>query len=131
MTRSIVLAVRENAPFRVTATAEKTTLKQGEPLVISCHVDRRPDVAVEILLNGRGFPLPPGIDIPLTKIVAGQSDGKLTLATDKVPPATYSMPINGEGQVPFQRTPDAKETIRCLLPSNLVTFTILPKDAKP
>ena len=82
-------------------------------------------------MNGRGFPLPPGIDIPLTKMPAGQTDGKLTLATDKVPPATYSMAVNGEGQVPFEREPGKKETIRCLLPSNLVTFTILPKDAKP
>ncbi len=41
------------------------------------------------------------------------------------------MAINGEGQVPFERTPEKKETIRCLFPSNLVTFTILPKDAKP
>jgi hypothetical protein len=131
MTRSIVLAVRENSPFRLTATAENTTLKQGEPLVISCHVDRRPEITVDILLSGRNITLPTGIDIPLTKIEAGQTDGKLTLATDKVPPATYSMPVNGEGQVPFERAPGQKETIRCLLPSNLVTFTILPKDPKP
>ena len=131
MTRSIVLAVRENSPFRVTATAENTTLKQGEPLVISCHVDRRPEVTVDILLNGRGFTLPPGIDIPLTKFPAGQTDGKVTVATDKIPPATYCIAVNGEGQVPFERAPGQKETIRCLLPSNLVTFTILPKDAKP
>jgi len=83
------------------------------------------------LLNGRNIALPPGVDIPLTKIAAGQTDGKLTLATDKIPPATYCLPINGEGQVPFERAPGQKETIRCLLPSNLVTFTILPKDAKP
>ncbi|HEX4145570.1 MAG TPA: PPC domain-containing protein [Pirellulales bacterium] len=131
MTRSIVLAVRENAPFLVTATAEKTTLTQGEPLVISCHVDRRPEVNVDILLNGRNIALPPGVDIPLTKVPAGQTDGKLAVATDKIPPATYCIPINGEGQVPFERSPGQKETIRCLLPSNLVTFTILAKDAKP
>jgi hypothetical protein len=40
------------------------------------------------------------------------------------------MPINGEGQVPFERTPGAKETIRCVMPSNLVNFTILPKDGE-
>jgi hypothetical protein len=131
VTRGIVLAVRENSPFRVTATAEKTTLKQGEPLVIACHVDRRPEVSIDIVLNGRGFTLPPGIDIPLTKIAAGQTDGKLSLATDKVVPATYSIAINGEGQVPFEREAGQKETIRCLLPSNMVTFTILPKDATP
>jgi hypothetical protein len=132
MTRSIVLAVRENSPFRVTATAENTTVKQGEPLVVNCHIDRRPEVAVEILLNGRNFQLPPGVEIPLTKVPAGQVDGKVTIATDKILPATYSIAINGEGQVPFtERNPDQKETIRCLLPSNLVTFTVLPKDAKP
>ncbi len=77
MARSIVLAVREKSPFRLTATAENVTLKQGEPLVIACHVDRRPEVSVEILLNGRRFfSLPPGIDIPLTKIAAGQTGGQ-------------------------------------------------------
>ncbi len=131
MTRSIVLAVRENSPFRMTATVENATLKQGEPLVLACHVDRRPEVAVDIQLNGRGFTLPPGIDIPLNKIPAGQTDGKLTVATEKVPPGTYSMAINGEGQVPFERAVGQRETIRCVLPSNLVTFTILPKDVKP
>ena len=131
VTRGIVLSVRENSPFRITATAENTTLKQGEPLVISCHVDRRPEVPVDIVLNGRGFTLPTGLEIPLTKIAAGQTDGKVTLATDKVPPATYAIAVNGEGQVPFEREPGKMETIRCLMPSNMVTFTILPKDAKP
>ncbi|HTU26265.1 MAG TPA: PPC domain-containing protein [Pirellulales bacterium] len=130
MTRSIVLSVRENSPFRVTATAEKTELKQGEPLTVACHVDRRPEVNVDIQLNGRGFALPTGIDVPLSKVAAGQADGKVTITTDKVPPGTYSIAINGEGQVPFERKSGQKDTIRCVLPSNLITFTILPKDAK-
>ena len=128
LTRSLMLAVRETAPFRVTAVAPNTTVKQGDPLVVNCHVDRRPDVKVDIQLNGRGFQLPPGMEVPLTKVAAGASDGGVTLQTGKLQPATYSIAINGEGQVPFERTPGQTETIRCVMPSNLVTFTIAPKD---
>jgi hypothetical protein len=128
VTRSLLLAVRETAPFRVTATAKSTTLKAGDPLVVDCHVDRRDDVKVDIQLNGRGFQLPPGIEVPLTKVAVGVSDGSVTLQTGKLQPGPYSIAINGEGQVPFERTPGAKETIRCVMPSNLVTFTIEPKD---
>jgi Bacterial pre-peptidase C-terminal domain len=127
MTRSIVLAVRDAAPFKVTATPAGTTLKQGEPLMVTCHVDRRADLPIEIQLSGRGFTLPPGFDVPLTKIAAGANEATLKLATDKIPPATYSIAINGEGQVPFERETAKPGPIRCVLPSNLVTFTILPK----
>jgi hypothetical protein len=128
MTRSLVLSVRETAPFRVTATAKNTTLKQGDPLVVDCHVDRRPDVKVDIQLNGRGFPLPLGMEVPLTKVAVGAAEGSVTLQTGKLPPGPYSICINGEGQVPFERTMGTTETIRCVMPSNLVTFTIEPKD---
>ncbi len=130
ITRSIVLAVRENAPLRVTASTPQTTLTPDESLQIEFEIARRPEYPIAVQLNGAGYPLPAGLEIPITPIPADQNRASLSLKLERVNPGTYSFIVNAEAQVPFQLGPNNKPTIRCLFPSNVVTFTVLPREPK-
>lgn len=128
MTRSLVLGVREKAPFELTASPAEFTVKKGEPLKLSVIIKRDAAMPNGVDLSGAGVQLPPGLEIPLTKVAAGKTSAEITLATDKMPPGTFSFVINGDGQVP---SPDGdKKNIRCVYPSNSVKVTIEPA-AKP
>lgn len=130
MTRSIMLAVRDSAPFTVSATPAEHHLQAGQPLELTLHVARRPDMPNEIQFGAAGLPTIPNLEIPLTKVAAGETERKLQLKTDKIAPGKYSFILNGEGQVPFEEKPGSKRNIRCLYPTNAITFEIVAKDAK-
>jgi phage tail sheath gpL-like len=130
MTRSVVLAVRETTPFAITASPAEITLKQGDPISLVVTAKRRGDMPNAIQLNGAGMELPPGLTIPTTTINAGQTEGKLTLATDKMKEGTYSFIVNSEGQVPNSDKNADKKNIRVIYPSNPIKVTIEPKSSK-
>lgn len=128
MTRSMVLAVRGQSPFALTAAPAEFTVKKGEPLKLNVAVRRDATMPNAVDLSGAGVQLPPGLDIPLIKVAPGKTSAEFTLNTDKMPPGTFSFVINGDGQVP---APEGdKKNIRCVYPSNAVKVTIEPA-AKP
>lgn len=126
MIRSIMLAVREGAPFALTAFPAQLTVQKGDAITLTVSVKRREDMSNAIQLNGAGYQLPPGMEIPLTNVGADQTEATLVLKTDKIPVGTFSFLINGDGQVPSTKD----KNIRCVYPSNTVTVTIEPKNAK-
>ena len=130
MTRSIVLAVRDEAPFVLTAAPGQITKVQGEPLEIDVDIKRRKDMPNALQLNGSGYQLPQNLNIPAIPVPADQTKTKVKIATDQVPPGTYSFLINGEGQVPFKDANGNSRNIRCVYPSNAVKLTIKPKPGK-
>ena len=103
---------------------------QGEPLEIDVAVHRRADMHGAVQLNGSGYQLPPNLNIPATPIAADQSQGRVKIATDQIPPGTYSFLINGEAQVPVKHANGNSQNIRCVYPSNAVRLTIQPKPSK-
>lgn len=128
MTRSMVLAVRGQSPFALTAAPAEFTVKKGEPLKLNVAVRRDATMPNAVDLSGAGVQLPPGLEIPLIKVAPGKTSAEFTLNTDKMPPGTFSFVINGDGQVP---APEGdKKNIRCVYPSNAVKVTIEPA-AKP
>ncbi|NBV21316.1 MAG: hypothetical protein EBS05_05265 [Proteobacteria bacterium] len=124
MTRSLVLAVREKSPFELTASPAEFTVKKGTPLKLNVTIKRDATMPNAVDLSGAGVQMPPGLDIPLTKVAAGKTSAELTLSTDNMPPGTFSFVINGDGQVPT--TEGDKQNIRCVYPSNAVKVTIEP-----
>ena len=125
MTRSIVMAVREKAAFQITASPAEITVVAGEPINLTLTAKRRDDMPNAIQLNGASIQLPPGMEIPVKSIAQGETEQKLTIATDKMREGTYSFLVNGDGQVPVE----GKNT-RCIYPSNAIKVTVLPKKAK-
>lgn len=127
VTRSIVLAVRESAPFAVTASTEDRVIKPGDPINVTITATRRGDMPSAIQLNGAGIDLPPGLTIPTTTINPGQTEAKVVVATtDKIKEGTYSFIINSEAQVPG----GTDKKLRVIFPSNPLQFTVAPKPAK-
>lgn len=124
MTRSLVLGVREKSPFELTASPAEFTVKKGEPLKLSVTIKRDANMPNAVDLSGAGVQLPPGLEIPLTKVAAGKTSAEITIATDKMPAGTFTFVINGDGQVPA--TEGDKKNIRCVYPSNSVKVTIEP-----
>lgn len=130
MTRSIVMAVREEAPFLLTAAPGEVTKVQGEPLEIEVSIGRRKDMLNPLQLNGSGYQLPPNMNIPATPVAADQTKATVKIATDQIPPGTYSFLINGEGQVPFKDAGGNTQNVRCVYPTNVVKLTVSPKASK-
>ena len=127
LTRSLVMAVREAAPFALTAQPTTLALVQGEPIELTVAARRRPDMPSAIELNGAGYQLPPGMEIAKTTIPEKQTDAKLKLDSAKIPPGTYSFLVNGEAQVPIKEANGNSKNVRCVYPSNTVTLTVRPK----
>jgi hypothetical protein len=129
LTKSLVLAVRENTPFAVTAATKDVLIKPGDPINVTVTAKRRADMPSAIQLNGAGFELPPGLTIPTTTINPDQTETKVAVATsDKLKAGTYSFIINSESQVPSATEKDKKT--RVIFPSNILKITVVAKPAK-
>jgi len=125
MTRSIVLAVREKAPFALTASPIEFTVAKGEQINLTFALMRSATMTNAVQLTGAGYQMPKGLEIPVKNIESGQNEGKLTLNTDKMEEGTYSFMVNGDGQVPVGT--EKGKNVRCVYPSNSIRLTITPK----
>ncbi len=125
MTRSLVMAVREKAPFMLTAAPNEIKVKQGEPINVTLTLKRRDDMPSSVQLTGAGYQLPPGMEIQLTTIEKDKTEAKLTIKSDKIKEGTYSFTVSGDAQVPVD-----KRNIRCVYPSNSIKLIVEPKDVK-
>ena len=134
MADTIVLAVRESAPFTLTATPTAKTVTAGEMLPIQVKLSRAADWNEDVQLAG--FDLPNNATLPLVMVNKGSSDGKVELTVPaNTKPGPYSFTINGSGQVPryypIEREPSKRgNNIRGVVPSNVVTIEVLAAAAK-
>lgn len=129
MADSIVLAVREAAPFALTAAPAKTTVSAGEKLPITVKLERAGDWTESVQLSG--FDLPQNATVALVTVAKGAGEGKVELTLPaNLKPGTYTFTINGAGQAPRdyakQRDPNKPRgnNVRVVYPSNPITITI-------
>jgi hypothetical protein len=131
--RSLVVAVREQAPYQVTAMLEKETLVQGEKGNLTVKLTRLwPDLKTQ--LQAVVLDLPPNL-------VSVNNNQPITFAPDKneakVPiepklaaaPGNYTIVLRTFGQIPYNKDPMAKQkpNVNVVQPSAPVTLTVLPK----
>jgi hypothetical protein len=109
LARSIAIAVREEAPYRVVAVPAEETLSRGLPLKVKLQLVRRGDfknqvagiTAVSLPQNARNAT----ISIPATK---DQAEITITL-TPNVAVGNYTIAFRGNAAaVPFTKDPDGK-----------------------
>lgn len=129
-TRSIVLAVRGEAPFALAATPRKIVKTQGEPIEIEVTVKRSKEMPNAIELNGSGYQLPPNLKIPVIQIPADGTKATVKIESGSIPPGEYSFLIDGDGQVPIKNAGGGSRNQRVVLPSDTIDLTIKPKAAK-
>ena len=130
-TQSIVLAVREGAPFDLTTKLLTPSVEQGKPIEVSVDVKRYGEMKNAVQLVGTGYQLPPRMEIPTTNVTPGQTQAKVSIDTTKMSPGSYSFLINGDAQVPVAQPTGAPKNVRCVYPSNTVTVTITPAPVDP
>jgi hypothetical protein len=128
---SIVLSVREQAPFTVTAVPAKTELTAGEKLPIAVQVERAAGWDENVQLSG--FDLPPGATVALVSVAKGATRGQVELVLPpNLRPGTYTFTVNGAGQVSrdYGRPSDPKKprgaNVRVVYPSNPITISVSP-----
>ena len=129
MADSIVLAVRNPAPFTLTASAIATKVVAGEKLSIQVQVVRAEGWNENVQLAG--LDLPQGGVIALLAVPRGSTQGTVELSLPaNLKPGTYSFCISGAGQAPrdFVRPADTNRprgaSGRIVLPSNAITVVV-------
>ena len=135
MDRTLVLAVRDKAPFTLTATLEKTTLVQGAKVNVKLKLDRHwPDLkaAVQVAAIEPQTHLPANVTFnnnqPVT-IAAGKNDGTAVVDVKAAAvPGTYNLVLNAIAQTPYNKDPMAKQkpNINIIQPAAPMSITILP-----
>jgi hypothetical protein len=130
--RALALAVRDKAPFSVTAALEKAVVVQGDKANLNVKLARLwPDfkqpltVTLEealpnvVLNNNQPLTLNPGKD-----------DGAMPVVVNaNVEPGAYNVVLRCTAQIPYNKDPKnaQKPPITVVLPSTPVTLTVLPK----
>ncbi|HLJ95729.1 MAG TPA: hypothetical protein VKU02_21310 [Gemmataceae bacterium] len=134
--RSLVLAVRDHAPFNLTATADQTTVVAGSKIKLGLKLARLwPDFKKEVPVA----PIDPATHLP-GGLTFANNNQPVTIPADKddappttvdvktnVPPGTYNLVLRGTVQVPYGKDAKAKKANATIgLPSNPITLTVLP-----
>ena len=130
---SIVLAVRDPAPFVVTATPAATKVAAGGKLAIAINIERLMGWEGDVQLSG--FDLPStNATMPLVTVGKASTVGKVELTLPaNLKPGSYTFTVNGAGQAlrEFGRPADPKKAkganVRVLGPSNPITVVVEAK----
>lgn len=138
--RALYLAVRDKAPWVVTATIDKPEVVQGKPAVITAKLTRQyPGFNQPVLLQAnaqsQGQPpfLPQNLNLPQVNINAGQAEAKLNFTINpNTPPGTYNLVLRTQAQVnQFSKDPKnakaPKQNILVVQPSSPVSLTVVPR----
>ena len=126
--QSLVLAVRDKAPFRLIAGLEEVAAAPGTRVTIPLKLERLtldPKAQVQV----QPIVLPPNIGINPTNVAAGKSDGSITLdIRSGTPPGTYSIVFRGLAPSSARTALQNRRFANLIAqPSTPVTLTILPK----
>ncbi len=133
--RNLVLAVRDKAPFGLTATADKTSVIQGSKVKVALKLNRLwPDFKVPVQVAPIDFQthLPPGLVLsnnnqPIT-IAGGKNDATVTVDVRPNLPGTYNVVLRGTAQIAYNKDPMNKQKmpIFVVLPATPISLTVLP-----
>jgi hypothetical protein len=135
--RSLVMAVRENAAFNLSATPEQSLVVQGTKVNVGLKLHRLwPEFNTPIQVG----PVDPGNAFP-SNLVFNTNNQPITMNPGKdtgvavldvaanVLPGTYNLVLQGTAQVPFNKDSAAKQKqpINVVLPATPIALTVLPR----
>ncbi|HEY7428682.1 MAG TPA: PPC domain-containing protein, partial [Gemmataceae bacterium] len=111
---SLMLAVRPGAPWSLSGIPDKPALTQGDKGTLKVKLTRiSPDFKTPLTVQAIQTELPKGLTLnnnqPLT-IAANATDGALPInGPPNVPPGTYTIVLNTQTQMPYNKDPMAKQ----------------------
>jgi hypothetical protein len=129
---SLVLAVRDKAPFSLTAGVDKPQLLQGDKATVTLKLARLSQDCKAPLQAALLDPVPNLIvnnNQPVTFNPGTDSATVPVVVNPNVAPGTYNLVFRGQTQLPFNKDPKAaqKPPIPVVLPSTAVALEVLPK----
>jgi hypothetical protein len=130
--RSLVLAVREQAPFALTAQIDKPVVLQGDKPNLTLKLTRLwPDfkTPLQLVINDPIPNLAVNNNQPIA-VAADKNEAKAVVTVNNnVPPGTYNIVLRATAQIPFNKDPMAKQkpNVNVVFPSTPVAITVLPK----
>lgn len=124
--RELVLAVREDAPYHLTARVDKPVVLQNDKVVVTVKVERlAADFKAPVQLTALN--LPPTVQVQPVKV---GDNGEATVTINPgtgVPPGTYTVLLRGQTQVPYAKNPKAKPVNVALVQAVPVTITVMSR----
>jgi hypothetical protein len=129
--RSLVLAVREKAPFNVVIGSDQVKITQGEKANVPLKLTRLwADFKTPLQIQPLPQDLPPGLTFAPVALAPDKTDANLVLTTNTlVPPGTYNIVLRSFGAIPFNKDPMAKQKppLNVVQPSTPLALVVLPK----
>lgn len=130
--RSLVIAVREGAPYRLEWDQQQVEAEDGKTVDLKLRLTRRiadwkNDVTIQALAFPGNFQMSNG------SITGDQQETTVTITVQKgTKPGQYTLALLGQSQVPFNKDPAATDRPNTLvsLPSQPVTITVKPATAE-
>jgi hypothetical protein len=135
--RNVVLAVRESAPYILTATPDKSAVKPGDKINITLKVDRKSADFKGPLQVSAAAPLArnQGSNLSFNNnnqpvAISGNGGTAALTVSNTAPPGTYTVVLRGAGQMPFAKDPAAKQkpNLNAIQAATPFTITVVPRD---
>ena len=131
-TRSLVIAVRDGAPYRLEWEQQQVEAEAGKTVDLKLRLNRRiADWKNDVTIQALGFP--GNFQMPNGSITGDQQETTVTITVQKgTKPGQYTLAVLGQSQVPFNKDPAATDRPNTLvsLPSQPVTITVTPAAAE-
>jgi hypothetical protein len=130
-TRELVVAVRGDAPFALTPAAETVEVEAGKKVELKVACERPwPEFKGAVTLTPLSFPNP--VKMGSVTVPEGKTEATVTIEVQaNARPGTYTIAIQGQGQVPFGKDPKAAAKPTLVgVPSRPVNVVVTPAAKK-
>lgn len=126
-TRDLVVAIRGGAPYRVEWSAKQVEVEAGKEAKLTLRLTRRwSDFKADVTVQPIAFP--GNFKMSNTSFKAGQSELVIPVSVQSnTRPGDYTLAVQGQAQVPFNKDSKAKERPNTLvsLPSQSITLRVV------
>jgi hypothetical protein len=131
--RELVIAVRDKAPYSLTAGTEKIVITQGDKISVPIKLQAHwPDFKSNVILTAAA--LPPGTNLNPLTLTPGKDGATATLDNKGgavLPPGTYTIVLRGQTQVPNPKAPPPAMVkgapINHIQACTPITLVVIPK----
>jgi len=131
-TRELVAAIRPAAPFAMQFSEEVVEVIAGQKAEVKLQLTRQwPDFQNDVTVSALSFP--GGFSMANGKFAGADQEIALAIEVQANRPAgDYTLAVLGQGQVPFNKDPEAKDRPNSLvsLPSRPITLRVREAESK-
>ena len=125
--RELVVAIRDGAPYRLDWSAEQVEVEAGKETSLTLRLTRRwSDFKADVTVQPLSFP--GNFKMSNTSFKGDQTELTIPITVqNNTRPGDYTLTVQGQGQVPFNKDPDAKDRPNTLVsfPSRSVTLRVI------